>query len=288
MTKARDLANASTALSAVSATELGYLDGVTSAVQTQIDGKQAANAAVSTTELGYLDGVTSAIQTQLNSKIGSAAAINPTIVDAKGDIIAATAADTVARLAVGTNGQVLTAASGEATGLQWATPAASPQGLTLISATSCSAVASQAVTAFSSTYDNYRIIISGSGTADNYLFIKLRSGSTDSSTAYYWYANRYFSSNATQAAQGSNGTAGFEVSQTANGCWSVIDLIQPFTTNRTGIGAYGSNYDTNNNRSVTIWSGGMHNATTSYDGFNAIWTTGAFTGTIFVYGYKKS
>ena len=41
MTKARDLANASTALSAVSATELGYLDGVTSAVQTQLNAKAA-------------------------------------------------------------------------------------------------------------------------------------------------------------------------------------------------------------------------------------------------------
>ena len=39
MSKARDLANAGTALTAVSATELGYLDGVTSAVQTQIDTK---------------------------------------------------------------------------------------------------------------------------------------------------------------------------------------------------------------------------------------------------------
>jgi hypothetical protein len=78
MTKARDLANASTALSAVSATELGYVDGVTSAIQTQLDAKlasstaattyQAINTNVSTTELGYLDGVTSAIQTQLNQK----------------------------------------------------------------------------------------------------------------------------------------------------------------------------------------------------------------------------
>jgi hypothetical protein len=123
MTKARDLANGATALSAVSATELAYLDGVTSAVQTQIDGKQAINAAVSTTELGYLDGVTSAIQTQIDSKIGSASAINPTIVDAKGDIIAATAADTVARLAVGANDTVLTADSSTATGLKWAAAA---------------------------------------------------------------------------------------------------------------------------------------------------------------------
>jgi hypothetical protein len=39
VSKARDLANAGTALTTVSATELGYLDGVTSAVQTQIDTK---------------------------------------------------------------------------------------------------------------------------------------------------------------------------------------------------------------------------------------------------------
>jgi hypothetical protein len=44
-----------------------------------------------------------------------------TIIDAKGDLIAGTAADTAARLAVGTNGQVLTADSTAATGLAWAT-----------------------------------------------------------------------------------------------------------------------------------------------------------------------
>ena len=46
-------------------------------------------------------------------------AIQNAIVDAKGDLIAASAADTPARLAVGTNGQTLIAASGEATGLKW-------------------------------------------------------------------------------------------------------------------------------------------------------------------------
>jgi hypothetical protein len=49
MTKARDLANASTALSAVSATELAFLDGVTSAVQTQIDAKAASSTAATLT-----------------------------------------------------------------------------------------------------------------------------------------------------------------------------------------------------------------------------------------------
>lgn len=54
--------------------------------------------------------------------LDSSSVIAPTIVDAKGDLIAASAADTPARLAVGTNGQVLTADSSASTGLAWASP----------------------------------------------------------------------------------------------------------------------------------------------------------------------
>jgi hypothetical protein len=91
-------------------------------------------AAVSVTELGYIDGVTSAIQTQMDTKAATSATINPTIVDAKGDLIAATAADAVSRLAVGANATVLTADSTTATGLKWAAAASSGKSYALINA----------------------------------------------------------------------------------------------------------------------------------------------------------
>lgn len=46
-----------------------------------------------------------------------------TAIDAKGDLVAGTGADTFSRLAVGANNTVLTADSTTATGLKWATPA---------------------------------------------------------------------------------------------------------------------------------------------------------------------
>ena len=61
-------------------------------------------------------------------------AIQNAIVDAKGDLIGATAADTPARLAVGANGTVLTADSAQATGLKWATPAGGGKLLQLVQA----------------------------------------------------------------------------------------------------------------------------------------------------------
>ena len=96
--------------SAVTSTELGYVDGVTSAIQTQIDSKQAtitgaattiddadltasralvsdgsgkvAVSAVTATEVGYLDGVSSAIQTQIDSKQATITGAATTIDDA--------------------------------------------------------------------------------------------------------------------------------------------------------------------------------------------------------------
>jgi hypothetical protein len=49
MSKARDISNIGTTLSTVSTTELGYLDGVTSAVQTQINTKANSTSPTLTT-----------------------------------------------------------------------------------------------------------------------------------------------------------------------------------------------------------------------------------------------
>ena len=59
------------------------------------------------------------IETFVNTTPG---VVQADVVDAKGDILAASAADTVTRLAVGSNTYVLTADSSEATGLKWAAP----------------------------------------------------------------------------------------------------------------------------------------------------------------------
>jgi hypothetical protein len=58
-----------------------------------------------------------------------------TEIDAKGDLVVGTGADTFARLAVGTNGHTLVADSVEATGLKWVAPAGGGKVLQVIQAT---------------------------------------------------------------------------------------------------------------------------------------------------------
>jgi hypothetical protein len=58
-----------------------------------------------------------------------------TTIDAKGDLIAGTGADTFARLAVGSNNQILVADSSTATGLKWAAPAGGGKVLQVVSGT---------------------------------------------------------------------------------------------------------------------------------------------------------
>ncbi len=59
------------------------------------------------------------VETFVNSSPGL---VQNTLVDAKGDLLAASADNTITRLAVGTNTYVLTADSSEGTGMKWAAP----------------------------------------------------------------------------------------------------------------------------------------------------------------------
>ena len=61
------------------------------------------------------------IETFVNSAPGL---VQDSLVDAKGDLLAASADNTITRLGVGANTYVLTADSGEATGVKWAAPTA--------------------------------------------------------------------------------------------------------------------------------------------------------------------
>ena len=96
----------------------------------------------------------SSIDTTLKTQID--AQIPDSLLTTKGDIIAATGASTPARLAVGTNDQVLIADSTTATGLKWGTAAAG--GMTLLSTTSLSG-ASVTVSSISQSYVNLFILV---------------------------------------------------------------------------------------------------------------------------------
>jgi hypothetical protein len=106
---------------------------------------------------GDIEGVTAGVGISGGGTSGTVTVTNSmaTEIDAKGDLIAGTGADAFARLAIGTNGNVLTAASGETTGMKWAAAG----GMTLISTTTLSG-ASTTIGGFGTSYKSIVLVIS--------------------------------------------------------------------------------------------------------------------------------
>jgi hypothetical protein len=124
--------------------------------------------------------------------------IPDTIVDAKGDIIAATAADTVSRLAVGANNTVLTADSAEATGLKWAAPAGG-DNWTLLNTGGTALTGATVVTVSGISAKNKLFVLlkNASGNANTVISIRLNG---DSGASKYYMNGPYYTSQTTYAA----------------------------------------------------------------------------------------
>lgn len=221
------------------------------------------------------------------------AAIAKAIVDAKGDLIAATAADTVSRLAVGANGTVLTADSAEATGLKWAS-AAGGGSLVYVGGAAFTGASSQSLNnVFTSTYTNYMIVcnIDSVSVSSNICF-KLRASGTDASTLYY--------SNIMYNDLSAGNTTFGNISVSSGAAWKIADLsttgkpygfsfnlFNPQRTTTTSFqeGSHGYDYSGVVYQSFT---GGFHGTSAAYDGITIFPASGTFTGNIRVYGLANS
>ena len=189
--------------------------------------------------IGDITGVTAGTGISGGGTSGTVTVTNSmaTAIDAKGDLIAGTAADTFDRLAVGTNGQTLVADSTASTGLKWATP--SSGSLTLISTTTFTSVSGVSVDSlFSSTYDNYVIYfnISAIGAGSTDITMKLRSGGADNSSADYTSQTSYMQNGTLYTTYATASTGGFKVVQNiAAGSSATIQLYSPnLTTTKSG------------------------------------------------------
>ena len=273
MTKARDLANAGTALGAVSATELAFVDGVTSAIQTQIDAKAPSSTAVTLT----------GTQTLTNKTLTSpviASVVNNTLTSTTGDMIYASAANTPARLGIGTSAQVLTVAGGIPS---WATPAAG--GLTLLSTTSLTG-SSVTISSISQSYKNLLVIVNGVYLAsdDRAITVKFNPDTSGHNFARFGVANGSFNT----AAGTTNDYV--EIGRAGNNSnidRSMTSILQIARYTETGIKTFSSNYYYRANTGIS--SGGTSNGTfTAASGISSIKfeaeTISFSAGTVYIYG----
>jgi hypothetical protein len=216
-------------------------------------------------------------------------AIQNAIVDAKGDLIGATAADTPARLAVGTNGQILTADSTAATGLKWSTPA-SGSGLTLISTTSFSNVASQLFdNVFNSTYSTYVAVINNISavTTSDDLQMQLRYAGPTTQTASYYGSSSAVPFSGSTVVTGTNNQAQWTISLNTGSSSTpgAGEFYFANVGNSSLVPSVRGQYIDSDANQMTF--GGQINVSRIYTGFLLKSSSTNITGSVSIYGLAK-
>jgi hypothetical protein len=136
---------------------------------------------------GDIEGVTAGVGISGGGTSGTVTVTNSmaTAIDAKGDLVAGTGADAFARLAVGSNGTVLTADSAEATGLKWAAAAGGMSWVSVLARTSMGTGTSYTASGLSG-YNQLMIFIaplSNNGTTGKYTI----TFNSDTGTNYFFF-----------------------------------------------------------------------------------------------------
>ena len=208
-----------------------------------------------------------------------------TAIDAKGDLIGGTGADTFARLAVGTNGTVLTADSAETTGMKWATPAG---GLTLIRSQSFTSASSVDLSdIFSTTYDNYLILGNYQPSAGADLRYRYRVSGADNSTTNYNHQAFVADGTSLTASRSTGQTLGtFQTGASDGRSTFSAQFFNPFLAQTTSVLTTGTVRTSSTMYRVDIFGG--FNDTTSFTGLTLTTSTGTATGTVRIYGIANA
>jgi hypothetical protein len=166
--------------------------------------------------------------------------------------------------------------------------AASTSGLTLINTTTFSGVSASSLptSTFTSSYTNYKIIVSNlSASTGISVYMRLRASGTDNTSSIYYQQQQYNSSTTISGVRQTQSFWSVGAADTTSSTFSTIELFNPQTTAKT--------------RSLVIWQQSgittpetlfqtmTHDSATAFDSVTIYSSSGTMTGTIYVYGFSQ-